>query len=182
VLQVDGSITSNTFVYSGSRLAGTGTISRNLFNKNTGRVVPGAAIGMPGTLTVVQNYTQTQYANLMIQIAGPSAGEFSVLNVLGSVSLNGYLNPILLDRFIPTLGQSFTFLNYASFTGAFSQIQNQVFNHGTEQWSVTYEDHHAMLTVEAHVSVPDYGPTLLLLGLGLLGLLTYRRSAVRPEF
>jgi hypothetical protein len=28
-------------------------------------------------------YTQVQYATLMVQIAGESAGQFSVLNVLG---------------------------------------------------------------------------------------------------
>jgi autotransporter-associated beta strand protein len=177
VLQVDGSITSNTFVNHGGTLAGAGTINGNV--TNSGRVSPGDAAGV---LTVVHNYTQAQYATLMIQIAGASAGQFSVLNVLGNANLNGYLDPVLLNGFVPTIGQTFTFLDYASFTGAFSQIQNQVFNHGTEQWSVIYQNTNAILTVETHTpGVPDQGSTFLLLTLGLLGLVPYRRQLLRGQ-
>jgi len=107
VLQVDGSITSNTFVNRGSTLAGAGTISGNV--TNSGKVSPGSA-GAQGMLTVVHNYTQAQYATLMIQIAGANAGEFSVLNVLGTANLSGQLDPVLLNGFVPTIGESFTFL------------------------------------------------------------------------
>jgi autotransporter-associated beta strand protein len=178
VLQVDGSITSNTFV-NAARLAGTGTVYGNVTNNGGGRVSPGA-LGVPGELTVVHNYTQTEFATLMIQIAGTNAGQFSVLDVLGTANLNGNLAPVLLNGFVPTIGDSFTFLNYASFTGEFSQILNQIFNHGTEQWSVTYQNNNAILTVEAHTpGVPDQGSTFLLLALGLLGLVTYRRQLLR---
>jgi hypothetical protein len=57
-----------------------------------------------------------------------------------------------------------------------SQILNQVFNHGTEQWPVIYQNNNTTLTVEAHTPVPDQGSTFLLLTLGLLGLVTYRRE------
>jgi autotransporter-associated beta strand protein len=107
VLQVDGSITSNTFVNHGGTLAGGGTVNGNV--TNNGRVSPGEAPGVPGMLTVVHNYTQAQYATLMIQIAGTSAGQFSVLDVLGNANLKGYLDPVLLDGFVPTIGQTFTF-------------------------------------------------------------------------
>jgi len=182
ILQVDGSITSNTFVNAESRLAGTGTIYGNLTSNRGGKVLPGDALGVPGELTVVQNYSQAQYAALMIQIAGTSAGDFSVLNVLGNANLNGNLAPVLLNGFIPAVGDSFIFLNYASFTGGFSQILNQVFNHGAEQWSVTYLNTNAILTVEAHTpGVPDEGSTFLLLTLGLLGLVVYRRQLLRGQ-
>jgi autotransporter-associated beta strand repeat len=78
VLQVDGSISSNTFVNHRGTLAGTGTINGNV--TNNGRVSPGA-LAVPGVLTVVHNYTQAQFATLMIQIAGLNTGDFSVLNV-----------------------------------------------------------------------------------------------------
>ena len=52
-------------------LAGTGTINGNVTNNGT--VSPGSA-GAPGMLTVTDNYTQAQYADLMIQIANTSAG------------------------------------------------------------------------------------------------------------
>jgi autotransporter-associated beta strand protein len=177
VLQVDGSITSNTFVNHGGTLAGIGTINGNV--TNNGRVSPGGALGAPGVLTVVHNYTQTQYATLMIQIAGMSPDQFSVLNVLGNANLTGFLDPVLLNGFVPTIGESFTFLDYASLTGEFSHIQNQIFNNGTERWVVTYEPTDAVLT--ATKNVPDQGSTFLLLTLGLLGLMTYRRQLLRER-
>jgi autotransporter-associated beta strand protein len=177
VLKIDGSITSNTFVRHHSTLGGTGTINANLTNVR-GTVSPGGP-GMPGVLTVVHDYTQQEFATLMIQIAGTSAGDFSVLNVLGNANLNGYLDPVLLNGFVPTIGDSFTFLNYGSLTGEFSQIQHQVFNHGMLQWSVSYQNTFAILTVEQHV--PDQGSTLLLLTLGLLGLVAYRRQLLRGQ-
>jgi hypothetical protein len=128
-------------------------------------------------LTVVHSYTQAQYTALMIQIAGMSAGQFSVLNVLGNANLNGLLDPVLLSGFVPTIGDSFTFLNYASSTGEFSRINHPIFDNGLLQWSVIYEANHAILTVEQHV--PDQGSTFLLLTLGLLGLVTYRRELLR---
>jgi autotransporter-associated beta strand protein len=179
VLKVDGSITSNTFVRHRSTLAGTGTINANVMN-NHGTVSPGEPLGAPGLLTVVHNYTQAQYATLMIQIAGANAGQFSVLDVLGNANLNGYLDPVLLNGFVPTIGESFIFLNYASLTGGFSRIQNQVFNHGTEQWSVIYQNNDAILTVGPN-TIPDQGSTFLLLTLGLLALVGYRRQLLRGQ-
>jgi len=114
VLQVDGSITSNTFVNHPGTLAGMGTINGNV--ANNGRVSPGSA-GSPGMLTVTGNYTQAQYAALMIQLAGANAGEFSVLNILGTANLSGQLNPLLLNGFLPTVGESFTFLQYGAVNG-----------------------------------------------------------------
>jgi autotransporter-associated beta strand protein len=162
VLQVDGSISSNTFVNHRGTLAGTGTIHGNV--TNNGRVSPGAQ-GVPGSLTVIGNYTQAQYATLMIQLAGTNASDFSVLNVLGSANLNGFLDPVLLNGFVPTIGDSFTFLNYAPFTGEFSHIQHRIFDNGLLQWGVIYEANHAILTVEQHV--PDQGSTFMLLTFGL---------------
>jgi hypothetical protein len=151
-LQVDGSITSNTFVNHGGTLAGTGTINGTVMNN--GKVSPGDS---PGMLTVVHNYSQAQYATLMIQIAGAT----------------------LLSGFVPTIGDSFVFLNYASLTGEFSHIRHRVFDNGMLQWSVIYEANHAILTVEQHV--PDQGSTFLLLTLGLLGLVSYRRQLLRGQ-
>src|SRR5439155_2646992 len=150
VLQVDGSITSNTFVRHRGTLAGTGTVDGNVVNNDFGTVRPGGVLGAPGVLTIVHNYTQTQYATLIIQIAGVSPDQFSVLNVLGNANLNGFLDPVLLNGFVPTIGDSFVFLNYSSFTGAFSHIRHQVFDDGMLQWSVIYEANHAILTVEQH--------------------------------
>jgi len=170
VLKVNGSITSNTFVNSGGTLAGTGVVQGNVTNTE-GTVSPGDPTG---TLTVTGNYTQAQFATLMIQIAGESAGQFSVLNVLGNADLNGTLNPVLLDGFIPMIGQTFTFLDYAGLTGAFSRIEN--LNFDNMHWEITYGDTMAILTAEAGPGVPDQGSTFLLLTLSLLGLVIYQQQ------
>ncbi len=91
----------------------------------------------------------------------------------------GFLDPVLLNGFVPTIGQTFTFLNYASLTGEFSRINHRVFDNGLLQWSVIYEANHAILTVEQHT--PDQGSTFLLLTLGLLGLVMYRRQLLRGQ-
>jgi hypothetical protein len=100
---------------------------------------------------------------------------------VGNANLNGNLDPVLLNGFVPTIGQTFTFLDYASLTGEFSQIQHQVFNHGTEQWSVIYQNTNAILTVESHTPIPDAGSTFLLLTLGLLGLMACRRQLLAAQ-
>jgi autotransporter-associated beta strand protein len=146
VLQVDGSISSNTFVNHRGTLAGSGTVNDNVTN-NAGEVSPGDALGVPGVLTVRDNYAQTPSATLAIQIAGPDAGQASVLDVGGNANLNGSLDPVFLNGFVPEIGQSFTFMNYASFTGSFSHIRNPVFDHGRKRWLLTYNPTSAVLSV-----------------------------------
>jgi autotransporter-associated beta strand protein len=177
VLKVNGSITSNTFVNSIGTLAGTGTIQGDVvITGGNGTVSPGDPLG---TLTVTGNYIQQASGTLLINIAGESAGEFSLLDILGNADLNGTLRPVLLADFIPAIGESFVFLDYASLSGAFSNIGNAVFNNGTERWLITYQDTNAILT--ATRNVPDHAPTLLLLTLSLLGLVTYQQLLRRKH-
>jgi autotransporter-associated beta strand protein len=174
MLKVDGSITSNTFVHSGGTLAGTGTVHSDVAN-NGGTVSPGDS---PGTLTITGGYSQQASATLMIDIAGSSLGQYSVLNVFGNASLRGFLDPVLLNGFIPTVGEQFIFLKYGSFFGSFSSIQNQTFNGGTEHWDITYGSTSAILVAEAGpaTNTPDSGSTMPLLTLSFVGLVMLRRQ------
>ena len=175
VLQVDGSITSNTFVNQHGTLAGTGTINGNV--ANNGKVSPGSA-GSPGMLTVTGNFTQAQYATLMIQLAGANAGEFSVLNILGTANLSGRLNPTLLNGFVPAVGDSFTFLTAGALNGTLFMFNRNI-DDLPEHWEVSYFPTFAVLSVAAgNVPVPDQASTLLLLMLGLSALLMCRRYLV----
>jgi autotransporter-associated beta strand protein len=149
VLQVDGSISSDTFVNRGGTLAGSGTVKGNITNLG-GKISPRDASGVPGVLTVGGNYATfaSQIAGggtVSIQIGGGADGQVSVLNVHGHVNLGGFLEPVLVNGFVPKIGQSFTFLNYASFTGRFG-IRNPVFDHGRKRWSVSYGATSAVLT------------------------------------
>jgi VPDSG-CTERM motif len=115
----------------------------------------------------------------MIQIAGANAGEFGVLNVLGIANLGGQLDPVLLNGFVPTIGESFTFLTYGSVNGTLFMFNPNIDNL-PEHWEVSYFPTYAILTVVAgNVSVPDRGSTFLLMTLALLGLMTFRRQLVR---
>jgi autotransporter-associated beta strand protein len=145
VLQVDGSISSNTFVNWGGRLAGSGTVNGNVTNAR-GKISPGDALGEPGVLTIGENYTQTAGGTLFIQIGGRNPGQVSFLDVQGNANLNGFLDPVLVNGFVPEIGQSFTFLNYASFTGFF-HIRIPVFDHGRKRWLLAYNPTSALLTV-----------------------------------
>jgi len=118
---------------------------------------------------------------LLIDIAGANSGQFSILDVLGNANLDGSLHPMLLNGFIPTIGESFTFMDYGSLFGAFSTIKD--LNFDNMHWSVTYQPTYAVLTAEAGRAVPDPGSTFLLLTLGLLSLVTFRRQLLRgrPE-
>ena len=105
VLKVDGSITSNMFVNRHSMLASTG----NVYGAVTGHgaVCPGDPLG---TLTVDSETQPIGSGRLPIDIAGTSAGQLSVLNVLGNVNVNGFLDSVLLDGFSPSIGDQFIFL------------------------------------------------------------------------
>lgn len=175
VLQVDGSITSNTFVNRSGTLTGTGTINGSV--TNSGKVSPGNPLG---SLTVNGNFTQQPSGTLLIDIAGLGADQSSLLNVLGTAELNGVLNPVLLNGFVPAVGDSFTFLDYASFSGSLF-IHDRNIDDAMEHWLVTYFPDHAVLSVVAgNVSVPDGASAAILLGLSLFAILIYR-SIVRES-
>jgi autotransporter-associated beta strand protein len=175
VLQVDGSITSNTFIHHGSTLTGTGTIKNSV--SNNGTVRPGD--GTPGTLAINGNYSQTSHGTLLIDLAGANAGAVSLLDVLGAADLKGLLDPVLENGFIPTVGESFTFLEYGSHSGSLF-IHDRNIDGTMEHWLVTYQPGVAVLTVApGNVSVPDQGSTVLLLALGLLAVVTWRSQLLR---
>ena len=171
VLQLDGSITSNTFVNHGSTLAGTGKIYGAVAGHGT--VSPGDPIG---ALTVHSYAQPLGSGRLLIDIAGTGAGQFSVLDVLDTANVHGFLDPVLQNGFIPSIGDQFTFLSYGSIFGAF-RFQNPVFDSGMERWVVSYGATDAVLTATANT--PDEASTLLLLTVSFLGLVRYRWRSAR---
>jgi outer membrane autotransporter protein len=108
-LLVDGSIASpNTDVNSGGLLGGVGTIFGNVVN--AGIVSPGDS---PGTLTINQNYAQLSTGVLRIEVAGLAAAQHDLLAVGGSASLNGTLQVLRLNNFLPTIGDRVTIITDA---------------------------------------------------------------------
>jgi outer membrane autotransporter protein len=120
-LVIDGSTTSaNTLANASGLLMGTGTIGGNLINSGT--VAPGHS---PGTLSVNANYTQNSGGNLQIEIGGRNSGEFDLLAMGGSASLNGHLQLVRLNNFQLQIGDKIVFLTATGgVTGTFSSVDN----------------------------------------------------------
>jgi Ca2+-binding RTX toxin-like protein len=68
-----------------------------------------------GLLTINGNYTETNSANINIQLGGTTAGtNFDQVDINGNATFDGTLNVSLLNNFTPTLGSTFDVLTYDS--------------------------------------------------------------------
>ncbi|HUJ30169.1 MAG TPA: PEP-CTERM sorting domain-containing protein [Candidatus Acidoferrum sp.] len=141
----------------GGDLLGTGRINGNVSNAG-GIVEPGvqpANVGglVPGTLTINGSYTQGSGGELAIELLDAAAGDFSVLDVSGLVTLDGIVDFSAYPGFDPQVGEDFVFLLGESISGEFASID-------VEGWScpiedtcfVVYGDNSVSLDIEANTS------------------------------
>jgi len=107
------------YTLSGGTLGGSGTIQGDL-NIGTGTFSPGYS---PGAVTITGNLNMLASSILNIELGGltQSTG-YDYINVLGTANLAGTLNVLSWGGFTPTVGNSFTFMNFASSTGSFASI------------------------------------------------------------
>jgi hypothetical protein len=149
------------------------------------RLVSGTATDARRGLTSI-DYTSTFVVGTgspmgfgYLQLANGTLGEmissnaFGTIDVSGPVSLNGTFDILLRGGFIPKVGSSYEIILFSpgGLTGTFANIQNDIFNNGTEFWKITYDDASGFvdMTAENISSTPE--PTsFLLLGTALLGL------------
>ncbi len=153
-------------------------------------------VGMYNDLEIGANaepehgYTQSLTGSLTEMIYGD--GSFGVIDAYGGVSLNGVLNIQLANGFIPQAGQTFSILNFApgTLTGTFSSIQNGIFNNGTEQFLVTYDNAAGQVLLTAELltgsgdlpAVPEPSSALVLaLGLPAAAWVTRRHKLSRRK-
>ncbi len=112
-----GSVAGGTLLIQGGLLEGVGTVAANV--DNFGVVSPGGD-GAVGVLTINGNYTQEASGALDIDIG--SATSFDQLVVTGTASLGGTLNVNLLNGFMPSHGENFAIMMFASHAGNFASI------------------------------------------------------------
>jgi autotransporter-associated beta strand protein len=129
--QVDGTLNltpDQDLSLTGGNLVGTGTIG-NATSSGTitvtnsgGTVKPGDLLPSVtvGTLTINGNYAQTSSGTLEIDLAGTNNND--LLKVTNNANLAGTLNIKLLNGFVPTVGETFNFLNYGIVSGNFANI------------------------------------------------------------
>ena len=150
-------------------VSGNGTISGDVNNEG-GSISPGNSSGM---MVIEGNLTQGEYGSLLIELSGTTAGsQYDVLQVDGELSADGTLEVSLLDGFQPGLGDTFNILDFGSLSGEFGQVILPDLA-GTLVW-----DDSAILT-NGSISVVPEPATLMLLGVGLLGLVVQHGSVLR---
>ena len=88
---------------------------------SSGRVVPGAS---PGILTISGPYAQAAGGTLRIEIGGtaPGSGHDRSSNVSGAATLEGTLILSTTGGFLPSNGETFTVMTYASHAGCFDTV------------------------------------------------------------
>lgn len=128
----NGSITATGgFNLTGGSLNGNGSINGNIVS--SGIISPGAS---PGLLAVVGNLQQMRDGALDIQIGGLNRGQaqagYDALDITGSLTFEnaaaGSLNVSLIDGFVPSFGQSFEIVTFASRDGLFASLNGLQIN------------------------------------------------------
>ena len=171
-MTVDGLMIKTGVTLNGGSLQGSGTVRANVANLG-GTVGPGNS---PGTLTVDGNYTQGAGGTLEIEIG--SLLSFDILDVLGSAALDGILDLTVDAGYAAAAqnGDSFTIIEWDSFSGAFATVSGLTFGDG-KFFTLDYGATGLTLTVNAGTVVAASEPvTIALFGLGLAGLGFARRK------
>jgi hypothetical protein len=171
------STTATTF-YNPGVYTGSGYTQADVFH-NTNIVSPGNS---PGSMTFSGQYINESGSTLVMELGGYDAGNDMDVIMATNVDLHGTLAVALLGGFTPTLGQGFYIIQSTyEITGAFEHLVLP----GGYVWQVVYNaqklvdgelggDYFVKLIATA-ASVPE-PTTILLLGMGLLGLVRIRKT------
>ncbi|MCP9861360.1 hypothetical protein KBZ33_20280, partial [Cyanobium sp. Cruz-8D1] len=95
------------FLLDGGLLTGNGTINGSI--RNSSIINPGVSIG---SLVISGNFLQTGTGMTNIEIGGTS--NFDSLQISGEASLDGLINILLVNGFVPKLDDSFKIANFTS--------------------------------------------------------------------
>ena len=155
-------------------LSGTGLLALNagtLFGigsvtgavKSSGTVSPGNAASSPGVLKETGAYTQNSGGTLAISVGGTTVGtQFDQFNP-STATLGGALTTTLINGFTPTVGQTFTIMNFTSRTGTFASCDGRSGGttcpiNSTEHFNITYNANSVVLTVASGAAVVGVPP------------------------
>jgi len=112
----EGTIEGSLELLSASGLGGSGVVTMDVLN--------GALVYPDGTLSIGGSYTQGPAGRLEIDIGGLTPGaEHDVLVVAGPAALDGTFAVALTGGFVPSDGDSFRVMTFASRSGAFAAYE-----------------------------------------------------------
>jgi hypothetical protein len=137
----------------GGSIGGSGQILGDLVNIGS-TISPGNS---PGVFTVAGNYSQSASGTLHMEVGGLDRGtQYDVFKVGGQMSLTGgILELVLVNNFLPHVGETFDLLDFGSIAGSFDHIQLP----SDALWDTSHLLTDGTLTVTA--VVPEPGTTLL---------------------
>ncbi len=111
-------------ILQGGRLSGTGSYYGNLIN--SGFISPGNSAGV---LTLNGVYIQNAQGVIEIELGGLSQGtQYDWLKINGNANLGGELRISYINNFIPSVGNSFTIINYQSHSNNFQTVTGTLKN------------------------------------------------------
>jgi hypothetical protein len=161
--QTDGSInldggdlvSAGTLEILGGVVKGIGTLNCNVLNDG-GSFRPGHS---PGLTTIMGNYTQTYNGSLDMEIGGTEAGvQYDQMDVWGTATLDGTLNIIKWQGYMPTVGSSFELIScydladdFATFTGMYPG--------GTSFYKITKAPSYYLAQIRADTTAPTISVT-----------------------
>jgi hypothetical protein len=122
----------------GGSLAGTGTITGNLYNFG-GTVAPGspAQAGSTGILNIAGNIRQEPHGILKVNLKGSRPGSgFDQLRVTGQTVLDGTLDLDTASTYAPGNTTKLKVLTMASRLGKFDQLKDTVLSGGREWYAI----------------------------------------------
>ncbi|BAV33203.1 outer membrane autotransporter [Sulfuricaulis limicola] len=181
----DGVLRANTITVNsgGTFNFNGGTLSVNQFNGDLanlgGTLAPGNS---PGITNITGNYSQSGAGTFAVEIGGIGLGQFDMLNISGTATLDGTLNVSLFDwgsgLFTPQVGDSFDILAAQMLSGQFSTYNLAALGNGLV-WNISYLTDVIDTTDIVRLSVVSAVPlpaAFWLFGSGLLGLIVIARK------
>lgn len=111
-----GDMGGSLVTLNGGTLAGNGTVGADVINGAT--IQPGNS---PGAITIGGDYTQLSAGTLDIELLGTTpATQYDQLNVTGTATLDGALDVALIGGYIPSGGETYDVLTFASKSADFA--------------------------------------------------------------
>jgi len=139
------------FTLTGGTITGSGVINATLVNTG-GTVSPGVAVGILST-GAGKDYEQGAAGNLFVEIGGTSPGVgFDHLIVAGNASLDGQLEVIFANGFVPQVGQTFQVVKAGSLAGRFAGLSAP--SPAGMVWVPRYSSGGVSLVVAGNLNIP----------------------------